>query len=68
MSRQTTPHDRSLRLTNCHWFRLSELLQENKDDVTLIARPRRFGKSLNMNMLERFFSVKYAGQGSAPGA
>ena len=36
---------------------------ENRDDVTLIARPRRFGKTLNMNMLERFLSVKYAGQG-----
>ncbi len=36
---------------------------ENKDDVTLITRPRRFGKTLNMNMLERFFSVEYAGQG-----
>ncbi len=37
---------------------------ENKDDVTLIARPRRFGKTLNMNMLERFFSIEYAGRGS----
>lgn len=36
---------------------------ESKDDVTLITRPRRFGKTLNMNMLERFFSVEYAGQG-----
>ena len=36
---------------------------ENRDDVTLITRPRRFGKTLNMNMLERFFSVEYAGQG-----
>lgn len=36
---------------------------ENKDDVTLITRPRRFGKTLTMNMLERFFSVKYAGKG-----
>ena len=33
------------------------------DDVTLITRPRRFGKSLNISMLERFFSNKYAGQG-----
>lgn len=33
------------------------------DDVTLIARPRRFGKTLNMSMLEKFFSVKYAGRG-----
>ena len=29
---------------------------ENRDDVTLITRPRRFGKTLNMNMLERYFS------------
>lgn len=36
---------------------------ENGDDVTLITRPRRFGKTLNMNMLERFFSSEYAGQG-----
>lgn len=36
---------------------------ESEDKVTLIARPRRFGKTLNMNMLERFFSVKYKGQG-----
>lgn len=36
---------------------------ENDDIVTLITRPRRFGKTLNMNMLERFFSVKYKGQG-----
>ncbi|MCI8582321.1 MAG: AAA family ATPase [Dorea sp.] len=33
---------------------------ENGDNVTLIARPRRFGKTLNMSMLEKFFSVKYA--------
>ncbi len=36
---------------------------ESGDDVTLIARPRRFGKTLNMNMLERFLSVEHAGQG-----
>ena len=36
---------------------------ESHDDVTLITRPRRFGKTLNMSMLERFFSVEYAGQG-----
>ena len=36
---------------------------ENQDEVTLITRPRRFGKTLNMNMLERFFSVEYRGQG-----
>ena len=36
---------------------------ENRDIVTLITRPRRFGKTLNMNMLERFFSVEYKEQG-----
>ena len=36
---------------------------ESGDDVTLIARPRRFGKTLNMNMLERFLSIEFAGQG-----
>ncbi len=36
---------------------------ENGDDVTLISRPRRFGKTLNMSMLEQFFSVDYAGRG-----
>ena len=33
---------------------------ESGDDVTLITRPRRFGKTLNMSMLEQFFSLKYA--------
>lgn len=33
---------------------------ENGSDVTLITRPRRFGKTLNMSMLECFFSNKYA--------
>lgn len=33
---------------------------ESGDDVTLITRPRRFGKSLNMSMIETFFSVEYA--------
>ena len=28
---------------------------ENGDSVTLITRPRRFGKTLNMSMLNRFF-------------
>ncbi|MGN0324071.1 MAG: AAA family ATPase [Oliverpabstia sp.] len=33
---------------------------ESGDSVTLITRPRRFGKTLNMSMLEHFFSIKYA--------
>lgn len=35
---------------------------ERMDDVTLITRPRRFGKTLNMSMLEMFFSINYAGR------
>lgn len=34
---------------------------EAKDDVTLITRPRRFGKTLTMSMVESFFSVEQAG-------
>lgn len=33
---------------------------ESNDEVTLITRPRRFGKTLTMSMLEKFFSVDYA--------
>lgn len=29
------------------------------DSVTLITRPRRFGKTLNMSMLEYFFSLAH---------
>ncbi len=37
---------------------------ESGDDVTLITRPRRFGKTLNMSMLNRFFSNEYEGNGA----
>ena len=33
---------------------------ESLDRVTLITRPRRFGKTLNMSMVEQFFSTDYA--------
>ena len=36
---------------------------DDEDVVTLITRPRRFGKTLNLSMLETFFSVKYADRG-----
>ena len=35
---------------------------EADDEVTLITRPRRFGKTLAMSVLEKFFSVEYAGR------
>ena len=36
---------------------------ETGSDVTLITRPRRFGKTLNMSMAECFFSNEYADRG-----
>ena len=36
---------------------------ESGDSVTLITRPRRFGKTLNMSMTEQFFSVDHADKG-----
>ncbi|MBQ2320008.1 MAG: AAA family ATPase, partial [Lachnospiraceae bacterium] len=36
---------------------------ESGDAVTLITRPRRFGKTLNMDTLNCFFSNQYAGRG-----
>lgn len=35
---------------------------ENQDIVTLITRPRRFGKTLNLYMLKYFFDNQYAGR------
>ncbi len=52
--------------SGCFYVDKTEFIREwweNQDVVTLIARPRRFGKTLNMSMLERFFSVEYKGQG-----
>ena len=37
---------------------------ESNDEVTLINRPRRFGKTLNMSMVNHFFSNEYAGKGN----
>lgn len=36
---------------------------ESGEEVTLITRPRRFGKTLNMSMVEQFFSINYANRG-----
>ena len=51
---------------NCFYVDKTSFIKEwweSKDDVTLITRPRRFGKTLNMSMLECFFSVNYADRG-----
>ena len=53
----------SLREKNCFYVDKTAFIKEwweGEDDTTLITRPRRFGKTLNMSMLECFFSVKYA--------
>ena len=55
-----------LREENCFYIDKTKFIKEwweSGDEVTLIARPRRFGKTLNMSMLENFFSVKYANRG-----
>ncbi len=47
---------------NCFYVDKTSFIKEwweSCDDVTLITRPRRFGKTLNMDMLNCFFSVKY---------
>ena len=36
---------------------------ESGDSVTLLTRPRRFGKTLNMSMLDYFFSNKHGNRG-----
>ncbi len=48
---------------NCFYIDKTNFIKEwweNKDIVTLITRPRRFGKTLTMNMTEQFFSIQYA--------
>ncbi len=54
-----------IRINNNFYIDKTSFIQEwwdGGDDVTLITRPRRFGKTLNMSMLEKFFSVTYAGR------
>ncbi|WP_147525402.1 AAA family ATPase, partial [Acetivibrio ethanolgignens] len=51
---------------NCFYIDKTDFIREwweSNDDVTLITRPRRFGKTLNMSMLDYFFSVNHAGRG-----
>ena len=56
----------SLRENECFYVDKTGFIKEwwdSQDDVTLITRPRRFGKTLNMSMLNCFFSNQYAGRG-----
>ena len=49
-------------LSDCFYVDKTNLIKEwweSEDDITLITRPRRFGKTLNMDMLKCFFSNRY---------
>ena len=53
----------TLRQENYFYVDKTKFIQEwwdSGDTVTLITRPRRFGKTLNMSMVEKFFSINYA--------
>lgn len=53
----------TVRIKNNFYIDKTEFIKEwweSDDAVTLITRPRRFGKTLNMSMLEKFFSIEYA--------
>lgn len=51
-------------LNDCFYIDKTQFIKEwwdSMDSVTLITRPRRFGKTLTMNMVESFFSIDYKG-------
>ena len=53
----------TLRQENYFYVDKTKFIQEwweSGDTVSLITRPRRFGKTLNMSMVEKFFSINYA--------
>ena len=55
-----------LREDRCFYVDKTNFITEwwkGKDSVTLITRPRRFGKTLNMSMMNCFFSNRYANRG-----
>ncbi|WP_456081230.1 AAA family ATPase [Mediterraneibacter sp.] len=52
----------SIRKNNCFYIDKTAFIREwweNQDSVTLITRPRRFGKTLNMSMIDYFFSITH---------
>ena len=57
----------NIRVNKCFYVDKTSFIKEwweSMDSVTLITRPRRFGKTLNMSMLDYFFSVNHADKGS----
>lgn len=56
----------SIRKNHCFYVDKTDFIREwweSQDSVTLITRPRRFGKTLNMSMTEYFFSVNHSDAG-----
>ena len=54
-----------IRKKDCFYIDKTSFIKEwweSADDVTLVTRPRRFGKTLNMDMLKCFFSNQYEGR------
>ena len=57
---------KKVREENYYFVDKSELISDilkDKAEVYLFTRPRRFGKSLNLSMLDAFFNAKYKGNG-----
>ena len=55
----------SIRVNDCYYIDKTHFIEEwweSKDVITLITRPRRFGKTLNLDMLNCFFSMNYTGR------
>ena len=55
-----------IRKEHCFYIDKTPFIEKwwnEKDIVTLITRPRRFGKTLNMSMIEKFFSTQYKDRG-----
>ena len=55
-----------IRTENCFYIDKTQFIKEwweRNDDVTLITRPRRFGKTLTLSMVEQFFSIQYKNRG-----
>lgn len=53
----------SIRKNHCFYIDKTDFIREwwdKQDSVTLITRPRGFGKTMNMSMTEYFFSVNHA--------
>ena len=56
----------TIRVKNCFYVDKTAFIREwwkSEDEVTLLSRPRRFGKTLNMSMLNYFFSNRYPNRG-----